>query len=151
MLGNQRNRWQRGTLEVLAHHRAMMLNPRYGAIGWLAMPYYLVFETLGPVLELVGFTITVLAVLLGLLDWRFAELFFLAAVAYGSIFSVSAVLLEEVSFKRYPRVSDLLVLSLAGIVENFGYRQLTTWWRLTGAVDFLRKKRGWGAMARKGF
>ena len=151
ILRNQRNRWQRGTLEALGYHRKMILNPRYGMVGLFAMPYYLIFEALGPILELSGFVVTILALALGLLDWRFAQLVFLAAIVYGAVISVGSVLLEELSFRRYPRVSDLLTLALVGIAENFGYRQLTTWWRLRGIVDYFRKKQGWGAMTRKGF
>lgn len=151
ILRNQRNRWQRGTLQVLGYHRKMILNPRYGMVGLFAMPYYLIFEALGPILELSGFVVTILALALGLLDWRFAQLLFLAAIAYGAVISVGSVLLEELSFRRYPRVSDLLTLALVGIAENFGYRQLTTWWRLRGIVDYFRKKQGWGTMIRKGF
>lgn len=147
----QRNRWQRGTLQVLGFHQTMMLNPRYGLVGLLAMPYYVVFEALGPIIEFSGFAVTLIALALGLLDWRFAELMFLAAVAYGAILSIAAVILEELSFRRYPRIGQLLALSLMGIAENFGYRQMTAWWRLRGTLDFLRKKQGWGTMTRKGF
>ena len=151
VLGHQRNRWQRGTLQVLNFHRDMVGRPRYGAIGMLAMPYYLLFEAAGPVIELSGYIVTVVAVALGVLDWRFAELLFLAAVAYGALISLASVLLEEMSFRRYPRLRDLLLLVFCGVIENFGYRQLTTWWRLGGIVDFLRNKQGWGTMTRKGF
>ena len=85
MLARQRNRWQRGTLQVLGYHTRMLFNPRYGVIGLLAMPYYLVFEALGPIIELTGYVVTALALVFGLLDWRFAELFFLAAIVYGSL------------------------------------------------------------------
>lgn len=151
ILGSQRNRWQRGTMQVLWYHRRMLANPRYGVIGLLAMPYYLIFETLGPIIEFFGFAVTILATVLGLLDVRFAILLFLAAIAYGAVISVGAVLLEEMSFRRYPRARDLLFLALIGIAENFGYRQLTTWWRLKGVRDFFRKTQGWGTMTRKGF
>jgi cellulose synthase/poly-beta-1,6-N-acetylglucosamine synthase-like glycosyltransferase len=151
MLARQRNRWQRGTLQVLGYHARMLFNPRYGVIGLLAMPYYLVFEAVGPVIELTGYVLTALAIPFGLLDWRFAELFFLAAVVYGTLLSVAAVALEELSFRRYPRVTDLLRLAAYGVLENFGYRQLATWWRIVGVVDYLKGKQGWGTMKRKGF
>lgn len=151
MLARQRNRWQRGTLQVLGFHSKMLFNPRYGVIGVLAMPFYLVFEALGPIIELLGYVVTIVALLLGWLDWRFAELFFLAAVVYGALLSVAAVALEELSFRRYPKVTDLLRLALYGVLENFGYRQLATWWRIVGVVDYFRGKQGWGTMKRKGF
>ena len=106
---------------------------------------------LGPLVELSGYIVTVLAVLFGLLDVVFAELLFLAAVVYGSVISLAAVLLEEMSFRRYPRVRDLLKLAAYSVLENFGYRQLTAWWRFRGIVDYLRGRQAWGAMTRKGF
>jgi hypothetical protein len=36
-------------------------------------------------------------------------------------------------------------------MENFGYRQLTVWWRLIGIYDFFKGKKGWDKFARKGF
>ena len=151
VLSRQRNRWQRGTLQVLNFHRRMIGNPRYGLVGLLAMPYYLVFEALGPIVEVAGYLVTAVAVAFGLLDVVFAELLFLSAVLYGAMISVAAVLLEELSFRRYPRVSDLLRLCAYAVLENFGYRQLTTWWRFQGIVDYLRGRQSWGAMTRKGF
>ena len=62
-----------------------------------------------------------------------------------------AVVLEEVSYRRYPRVTDLLRLALYGVLENFGYRQLTLWWRVRGSLDFFRGNTEWGAMGRRGF
>ena len=150
-LARQRNRWQRGTLESLSRHRHMLLNPRYGVVGLCAVPYFLIFEALTPVIELAGYLITICALLLGWLDWRFAQLFFLASVVYGALISVAAVILEEVSFRKYPRLLDLLRLAMYGVLENFGYRQLALWWRLRGTIDFLRGRAEWGKMARRGF
>lgn len=102
-------------------------------------------------IELTGYVVTIAAIAFGLLDWRFAQLFFLSAVIYGALLSVAAVALEELSFRRYPRITDLLRLAAYGVLENFGYRQLATTWRIVGVVDYLRGKKGWGAIPRTGF
>ena len=125
-LARQRDRWQRGTLQVLSYHWKMFLNPRYGLLGMLVMPYYVIFEGIGPIIELAGYLLTILAVSFGLINWKFAELLFIVAVLYGAMISLASVILEEVSFRRYPRLSDLLWLSFYGVIENFGYRQLST-------------------------
>ena len=104
-----------------------------------------------PVIEVTGYVLTVVAIAFGLLDWRFAELFFLAAIVYGSLLSVAAIALEELSFRRYPRAADLLRLAAYGVLENFGYRQLATCWRIVGVIDYFRGRKGWGTMKRKGF
>jgi cellulose synthase/poly-beta-1,6-N-acetylglucosamine synthase-like glycosyltransferase len=151
VLARQRDRWQRGTLQVLSRHWRMFANPRYGVIGLFVMPYYVIFEGIGPVIELLGYVLTVLAVAFHLIGWRFAYLLFLAAVVYGAMISLASVILEEVSFRRYPRLGDLLWLAFYGFLEHFGYRQLSTWWRVRGVFRFLMGERGWGDMTRKGF
>ena len=37
------------------------------------------------------------------------------------------------------------------IIENFGYRQLTSYWRIRGFFSGMRRVKGWGRMERKGF
>jgi cellulose synthase/poly-beta-1,6-N-acetylglucosamine synthase-like glycosyltransferase len=51
----QRDRWQRGLLESLWMHRTMFLNPRYGSVGLLGFPFYVMFEALGPLIETAGY------------------------------------------------------------------------------------------------
>jgi cellulose synthase/poly-beta-1,6-N-acetylglucosamine synthase-like glycosyltransferase len=151
VLRRQRDRWHRGLIDTLIRHRKMLLDPRYGTVGLLAMPYFFLFELLGPVIELVGYTFFAVGLLLGVLNLEFAVAFFLAAVGLGALLSISAVFLEELRLKRYPRWSDLLKLTIYGILENFGYRQLNTVWRALAIVSFLRKNTDWGAMERRGF
>jgi len=56
-----------------------------------------------------------------------------------------------VQLRRLKNARDLATLTIAAIFENFGYRQLNNFWRVRGWWQFLRKKKGWGAMTRKGF
>ena len=151
VLARQRNRWQRGTLQVLSYHWRMLFNPKYGMVGLFSMPYYLLFEAIGPVVEITGLVVTLAAVAFGLLNVEIAWLMFLAAVVYGTMISLASVILEEVSFRRYLRARDLVRMVWYGLIESFGYRQLSTWWRLRGVIDFLRGKRAWGTMTRRGF
>ena len=151
ILGNQRNRWHRGTMQVLTAHAQMVGSARYGAVGMFAMPYFAVFEAASPIVESFGYILNAAALLFGLVDVVFAQLFFLAAIVLGALISVTSVLLEEVAFRRYPRTRDLVLLLVIGVLENFGYRQLTTWWRLKGTWDYFRGRQGWGQMVRRGF
>jgi cellulose synthase/poly-beta-1,6-N-acetylglucosamine synthase-like glycosyltransferase len=150
-LYRQRNRWQRGTVESLWLHRKMMFNPKFGVLGMFAFPYFLFFEMLGPFVEVTGYFLTIMGFLLGLISLKVALLFFIVSVVFGILLSVSALLLEELTMRRYPSVKDLLKLLLAAVIENLGFRQLMTLWRAQGLIDGLRKKQGWGAMERKGF
>jgi cellulose synthase/poly-beta-1,6-N-acetylglucosamine synthase-like glycosyltransferase len=151
VLRRQRDRWHRGLMDTLVRHRKMLLNPRYGTVGLLAMPYFVLFEFLGPVIELLGYLALLLGLLLGIVDVQFALAFFVVAVGLGTLLSVAAVFLEELRLNRYPRWLDILKLTLYGVLENFGYRQLNAVWRAWAIVSFLRNNQSWGAMERRGF
>jgi cellulose synthase/poly-beta-1,6-N-acetylglucosamine synthase-like glycosyltransferase len=151
VLRRQRDRWHRGLMDTLFRHRKMLLNPRYGTVGLVAMPYFFLFEFLGPVVEIFGYVAVPLSLLLGFLDVKFAVVFFLAAVGLGTLISVAAIFLEELRLHRYPRWLDVVKLTLYGVLENFGYRQLNTVWRALAIISFLRKNQSWGAMERQGF
>lgn len=45
----------------------------------------------------------------------------------------------------------MLILLLYAVLENFGYRQLTLYWRVRGLWDAWRGKTGWEKFARVGF
>lgn len=151
MLGRQRNRWHRGLLDTMLLHKKMFLNPRYGVIGLAAMPYFVIVELFGPLIEFLGYLILVVMIAMNILNLEMMILFFIVALFYGVMYSVGAVLLEEISFQRYPKPSDLALLLSIGVIENFGYRQMTMWWRVKGFWDYFRGKKSWGTMQRKGF
>ncbi|MRX73114.1 glycosyltransferase [Bacillus lacus] len=149
-LRRQRKRWHRGLFESLWEHRKTIFNPRYKSIGLVSMPYYLLIEFFGPVIELLGYIIMIVAYFRGEIFIEVALLFFLLTVVYGSIFSAMAVLLEEWSMEKYPKVSHLMKLFLVALTESFWYRPMTVFWRIEGIMDVILKKKGWGEMARKG-
>ncbi|MGH9002320.1 MAG: glycosyltransferase family 2 protein [Acidimicrobiia bacterium] len=151
-LGRQRRRWARGLAEVLKSQRQMIGNPRYGRIGLFVLPYFVLFEALGPVVELAGVAAVVGGLALGVEDLSFALLFFVVALGYGILLSVVSLALEEFSFHRYERRRDLVAGLLAAVLEHLGYRQLNAWWRLRGLLAALRGGESqWGHLQRQGF
>jgi len=151
VLNRQRNRWHRGLVRTLWTHRRMMFNPRYGAVGLVAFPYFFLFEMLGPFVEILGYVVVVLSYLLGILNLEFFLLFLGVSVLYGVFLSIAAILLEEISFRRYPGWLDLTKLVVFGILENFGYRQLNALFKVKAFWDVVRRRRAWGRMDRSGF
>ncbi|PFA67472.1 glycosyl transferase [Bacillus sp. AFS015802] len=149
-LRRQRSRWHRGLFESLWIHRRLLFNPKYGSIGMVSMPYFLIIEFFGPVVELTGYVIMILSLFLGGVYLEFAILLFLLSILYGSVLSMAAVLLEEWSVRKYPKASDIGRLFAYSLTETLWYRPLTVLWRCEGILDVIRKKRGWGEMARKG-
>ena len=151
MLRRQRNRWHRGMLQSLSRYRRMMFNPRYGIMGMLVLPYFLIFETMGPFIETLGYISVPLAWALGLLNTKFFLLFFVLAVAFGVFLSVAAILLEEISYRRYPSWGDLWKLLFCGVFENFGFRQTLAVFKIQAFWEYLRGLRRWGKLERVGF
>ncbi|WP_411148047.1 glycosyltransferase family 2 protein [Streptomyces sp. A30] len=152
ILARQRRRWHHGLTEILLKHRRMIGNPRYGRIGLLALPFYVVFELLAPLVELAGLVLVPLGVLIGAVNADFLWRFLLAAYAYAIVVSMVSVGVEEYAFHRFTRWRDVWGAVVGVVVENLGYRQLTALWRLRGMWDALRgSPQVWGAMTRAGF
>jgi cellulose synthase/poly-beta-1,6-N-acetylglucosamine synthase-like glycosyltransferase len=148
-LGKQRARWQHGLGQSLMLHKSLLFGRKSGAVGWLAVPFFYVFELFGPVVEIAGYIFMVIAGLNGWVAWETAGLFFCLAIGLGVMLSMSALVLEEMSFHVYPRLRDLLKLFGVAILENFGYRQLTLVWRIRGLIGWLRGQvPEWGEMKR---
>ena len=151
VLRSQRMRWQRGLLESLWTHRVLFFHRKAGAVGWLACPAMLLIEGLGPLVELLGYAVMTGLIVFDLIAWQAFGAFLLLAFGSGMMLSASALLLEEVAFRTYPRPRHLTVLLLAMVVENLGYRQLTVWWRTVGAFKWLTgQQQRWGEMHRLG-
>jgi cellulose synthase/poly-beta-1,6-N-acetylglucosamine synthase-like glycosyltransferase len=149
-LRHQRVRWQRGLSDSLWLNRSLLFHRRGGAAGWLAFPYMVLFEWFGPLIEVIGYVFMALAFWLDLVSSLALVAFLLMAVGFGLLNSVTALLLEEISFHIYPRPKHLLLLLGAAIAENFGYRQLHSLWRLSGLLNWVFGKQAkWGEMTRK--
>lgn len=151
VLSRQRSRWHRGLSETLWKYRSMLYNPRYGRIGMIALPFYLLFEFLGPLVEVAGYAYFTYLLFFGAINTPFAILFISIAVMWGMALSLAAVFMEEQYFEWYSSVSDKLRLILLALLENLGYRQMTLGFRMKGLIDFLRGAKSWGKMTRTGF
>lgn len=151
VLGRQRERWQRGLTDVVRRHRRVMLNPRYGVMGFVAMPYFAVVELLGPVIELLGLVGLLVAFWLGAVSVPYAVAFFALAYGWGILLSITAVLLHQWSSGDPFPARDLPHLLGYVLAENLGYRQLTVVWRLRGMWRYARGRTDWGKMVRVGF
>jgi len=151
VLKSQRIRWQRGLSESLAMNRGLLFHRHGGAPGWLAMPFMLLFEWLSPLIELSGYAFMIAGFALGMVQLQVLALFFLVAVGFGMLLSISALLLEELSFHIYDKPRQLFALLAIVVLENFGYRQLITVYRLIGLWRWAASSEAsWGKMTRAG-
>jgi cellulose synthase/poly-beta-1,6-N-acetylglucosamine synthase-like glycosyltransferase len=168
-LRKQRGRWYRGLRESLHYHRGMMGRPKFGRIGAFALPAFWLFEYWGPLVEVAGYLCVALFFamehVLGvrLINYPYLWAFLLASLGYGILVNVFAVLVGAWRFRfgladrlqrgllPFNRRRDVLLLLGYAVIENFGFRQLTLYWRLRGLWDAWRGKTGWEKFARVGF
>jgi cellulose synthase/poly-beta-1,6-N-acetylglucosamine synthase-like glycosyltransferase len=150
-LRNQRIRWQRGLCESLYANKGLLFSKTGGAAGWVAFPFMLIFEAFGPLLEIVGYFSMFMAVVFDYISWNAFFVISVSTVSIGVLLSTSALALEEFSFHTYPKMRQLIVLWLVGIIDSFGYRQLNTYWRVIGLYKWVAQTEAqWGKMTRKG-
>ena len=136
-LRNQRMRWQQGLLDSLSQNMGLLFSRNGGVPGRLAFPFFIVFECLGPILELFGYVFILLTYACGLLSLQAGMAFFSVAIGLGVLLSASGLLLEEMSFHLYPKASDIAKLAIVAILGNLGYRQLNMAWRSYSTARWL--------------
>ena len=147
-LRGQRIRWHVGLCDNLRIHWRMIGRRRFGAVGLWSLPYALLFEAAGPLLQAAGMVIVVVLVGLHAINWPYAVSLFVVMLLVGQLQTAGAILIEEVGFRRYT-VRDLMVLAGWSLVELFWYRPLNALWRLWATVLVLLGRRpGWGTIPR---
>lgn len=150
-LRNQRMRWQRGLAESLTPNFRLMFSRNSGAVGWLAFPFMVLFEMIGPLIEVLGYAVLTLLWFFDMIPLQSFLVFLFASVGMGVLLSINALFLEELSFHMYPRPLQQLKLFFFAILENFGYRQINSIWRFMGLAKWLFTRAGhrhWGVIAR---
>jgi cellulose synthase/poly-beta-1,6-N-acetylglucosamine synthase-like glycosyltransferase len=152
-LAKQRFRWAFGTLQCLWKHRQVMLRPRHGALGLIAMPQIWLFQ----------FLLSIVAPLVDvLLIWRIAVLG-LEFLQHGDQFDADG--LRKICFYYLAFIivdlgSAALALAMERgekwgllpwlVLQRIGYRQLMYWivLKALGAAA-LGPLVGWGKLERK--
>ena len=151
-LARQRIRWQRGALESLAMHRRMFRERTGGRIAWLGLGHILALDLLAPVVEVVGYVLMPVFLLLDVYDWEFFLAYLALTFCFGIVVSVGTLVLEELELRRFPHARDLALLAFAAVFENLGYRQIANFWRIVGLWRWARGAGSeWGTMVRRRF
>jgi cellulose synthase/poly-beta-1,6-N-acetylglucosamine synthase-like glycosyltransferase len=141
-LVSQRERWQRVILETCWANRRMWFNPRYGTVGLLGLPYYLLSEVVAPIFEVLAILTLVTGAVTGLVDlWECAVLV-LAMSCANSAVTTGALLMLDLQERAY-RLSAVLRLIALMPVELILYRPPMSWARVKGTWRYLRGDKAW--------
>ncbi len=134
---NQRNHWQRGLLYSILSYFRMCFNPRYKITGLVTYPYFLLFEVLSPLFEFTAYTLLVVELIYGYTTLHNAALYFALAWSFITALTIGTFLLSNLSFNRYYKLQDTLIIFLLITVEMFGFRQFKVVCRCFGIGHFI--------------
>jgi cellulose synthase/poly-beta-1,6-N-acetylglucosamine synthase-like glycosyltransferase len=151
ILGRQRNRWTRGTIETLKIHKKLFFNPQYGLLGMLSYPYWFFFEFLSPIIEFIGMVGLIFFAIVGIVDWSVFIYLLCFVLVFGWLYSIFAILMEVMTFNQYKKRGEIAQLILTALLEPFLFHPFVVWSAIRGTIDLLRKKNSWGEMTRQGF
>jgi cellulose synthase/poly-beta-1,6-N-acetylglucosamine synthase-like glycosyltransferase len=159
-LFKQRARWHLGLAESIAMHKSMMFDPHYKATGLLALPFYLFFELMSPVIKILSLIFVAYVSFQGLINTKWMLLMgILITLTAALIMSVVTVFIENWSEKqsaenrsalRYKSFADWLRLIFFSIIADFSYAFFRIAAQLKGLIDFSRRKSEWNKFERKG-
>ena len=150
ILIRQRDRWQRGLIDIMTYHFKMFFNRSYGAAGFLAFPYFFFFEMMGPWFEIQGALVFLVSIITGAIKLPSVAVIFAASVLLGIFVSLCSLFIAEYRTKYYS-FKDKAIMIMYAFLENFGFRQILGLVRIKGYISSLRNVSGWGKMERKGF
>jgi len=151
VLGRQRNRWTRGTIETLAIHKELLFNPKYGLLGMVSYPYWLFFEWLAPYVEVFGLFYFFVLIYLHKVNWIFFFSLLGFVYTFAFMFTLFSILFEEVTFNAYKRKLDILKMIGLALIEPLFYHLFIMWWAAKGNISYFKGEKAWGKMDRTGF
>lgn len=151
ILSRQRNRWARGTFEVLKNHRYMFFNPKYKVMGMISFPFWFFFEWLAPFVEALGALYFLYLWITGAIWWTNALSLLGLVYCFAIFISTFSLLAEEISYFKYTERKDIWKMLLIALLEPFLYHPKVVYWSLRGNFDLWKGAKSWGDMTREGF
>jgi cellulose synthase/poly-beta-1,6-N-acetylglucosamine synthase-like glycosyltransferase len=152
VLGSQRNRWTRGTIDTLFLHWNIFFNPKYGFMGMVSHPFWVFFEWLAPIIEILGILYFIAIAILGEPNWPFFYVMLFFVYFFSITFSTYAILFDHLAYHRYKKKRMIFKLIMTAWIEPIFFHPLVLYWALRGNFDyFIRRKKAWGNMTRVGF
>lgn len=135
----QRNRWHKGLIETMLHNKEMLFNPKYGVVGMLSLPYFLLIEAGGPIITFMGVCAILVLYYFHLINHDTIILFFMLEFIWGILLNVFALFLNVFTPHPYTK-KGLFKLILVGFIEPFFYKPLLKVELFIATFDFKNKK-----------
>lgn len=151
ILGRQRNRWTRGTIETLRFHKKMFFNPSFGILGLVSYPYWFFFEWLAPLIEFCGVLYCLLLAAFGDLSLYIFLLLLGCVYTFAMVVSTFAIWVDQQTYRQYREPFAHTRLFVTALLEPLWFHPFVVWHAVRGNIDYMRGKKAWGTMTRAGF
>lgn len=148
-LRKQRIRWHIGLMQSLLDHKYIFLNFNYGLVGTFSFLYHVVYEMYSCILEIVGVIFIAVAYYTGFINIQFFAIYLIVYVGYSVVVSIASIILDNYLFKNVMTFKTIFKLMIFSLIECFGYRQLSSFYRIVGILQFNKRKYKWGEIKRK--
>lgn len=136
----QRKRWHIGLIQSMSAHKLLT---KFSYI------YYLFYELLSPIIELLGIIITILACAFSLMSPKYMFLFFLIYALFGSILTIISFVTRNFLSDTRTCFRDIVKAFLLCFPENIFLRFIMAWTRLFAIFSYRSKRQTkWGHIQR---
>ncbi len=152
-LAKQRFRWSFGTLQCVWKHKRVFFHPRYGSLGFVAMPNVLIFQLFFPFVSPIADLMFLWSLVsVWLVRQQHGATYALTSLeqvlTYYAVFLLVDWLAAIVAFFLEP--GEDRSLSWLIFLQRFAYRQVMYWVVVRSVVAALRGRVvGWGKLERK--
>ncbi|WP_296876278.1 glycosyltransferase family 2 protein [Thomasclavelia sp.] len=147
-LVKQRRRWHLGLFQSMLKHYKIFCNFRFGLVSIISYMYYLLYELLSPVIEVLGITTIIISGCVGLLNPTFMIRFLLLYSLYGAILTITAffqrIYTQNLRISLYDTIKAVIIC----ILENVFFRYVLSFIRVTSFIGYRKKKNVWGSIQR---
>lgn len=143
----QRLRWQLGLIQTLFQNLGLFLNPKHGALGLFAIPYFWLVEVFSPIVEGIALVLVPLALYQGWIPME-TVLFYLGV---GLGFNLFITLMGVFADNRYVSKNknwSCLRSAFHTTLMHFGYKQINSWWRFLALLKGPGRNHAWGEKPR---
>lgn len=147
-LRKQRRRWHLGLFQSLMKHRRIFMNPEYGWLGMVSYLYYLLYELLSPVFQVVGWIAMVASAALGILNWNFMIQFYLMYTMYNAVLTITIFFQRIYTMGLKMSILDVVKAVIVCVLENVFFRLFLDAVRATAFIGYGKRKKQWGRIKR---
>ena len=147
-LRKQRRRWYLGLFQSLMKHRKVFMNPTYGWMGMVSYLYYLLYELLSPVFQVIGWAAMAASAAIGVLNWDFMVRFYLMYTMYNAVLTITIFFQRVYTLNLKMSLLDVVKAVIVCVLENVFFRLFLDVVRATAFIGYGKRKKQWGYIKR---